>query len=103
MMVTTLKTTDTHNVLGELFRGIRLKLDDNHIRNVIVFLKSFLTLILVNGHPKEGPDFPLSCSLQPQQQRNLTLMELPYIGAIAGRKADDRYTFKSVSHPMLLM
>lgn len=91
MMVTTLKTTATHNVFGEMFRGIGLRLDDNQIRNVIVFLKSFLTLILVNGHPKEGPDVPLSCSLQPQQQlRNLTLMELLYIGAIAGRKADDR-------------
>lgn len=38
---TTLKTTATHYVFADMFRGIGLRLDDNQIRNVIVFLKSF--------------------------------------------------------------
>lgn len=41
VMVTTLKTTTTHDVFAEMFRGIGLRLDDNQIRNVILFLKSF--------------------------------------------------------------
>lgn len=41
VMATTLKTTATHDVFAEMFRSIGLRLDDNQIRNVILFLKSF--------------------------------------------------------------
>lgn len=39
MMATTLKTTATHDVFAEIFRGIGLRLVG--LRNVILFLKSF--------------------------------------------------------------